>query len=202
MKIGILSILKFFLGLLLLPAVVNVTIAFYNQLQSLERLHVIFFYGIIAYVIMHLFIFTPIGFFQFWQKIFADLFKFSTIMASIIPMIIPLITTLILLLLYLLKPALKVHEIDRYVVFAVGFFFAMHVILIAHQLYGEDNNVIKPNYLFSFSLVYILNIILVAALLGLNFEKFSFLNFLRALGELLEKTYLALYHKFLILKKT
>lgn len=201
MKIGLLSIFKFLLALVLLPAVIAVTTAFQNELASLKALEETFYLGVIAYVVMHLFIFTPVGFFQFGQKIFGELFKFSAIASSVVPMVIPLLTTSILLVFYLLKPAVKNHAFDSQIVFAVGFTLAMHIVLVAHQLYDEDSNGIKPNYLCSMILIAIVNLCLVAALLDLCFDNFSASAFLESSWKLMSKMYHVFYHKFLLLKK-
>jgi len=196
LKAGLLGFLQFLLAVLLIPAVAVITLAFHREMTALIALYDVFLWGAASYVFMHLFIFTPQGLYHFWQRIFADLFRFNGFLAETVPLVVPLLSTLILLVFYIINTFFKAQLIPQVSVFMVGFTFALHVVLTAQDLYEQDSNPLKPRYLFSLIVIFIINLFLLVTLLQLSFEMVSVQDFFRQSLQLLEETYLFLQDRF------
>lgn len=177
MKTGIVSIIKLLIGLFFVPVVIAVTFSFRKELSGIGSAYDFFVWGVLAYVIFHLFIFVPQTLYQSGQRVFADIFGFFPRIASVMSIIVPLLPCMALFLLYICASSLKVPGVERYFMFVAGFVLAVHVILTAKDLYEEDVSRIKGRYLLTLCLVYITNIVIVAFLVGLNFSQFSFSKF-------------------------
>ncbi len=187
---------KILLAALFLPLVVAVTVGFHKQLVGLDKLQEFVIWGVWAYTLMHLFLFKPVGFFHFWQKIISDMFRFSPTAATVMPQVIPVIPLLILLLLYIFNTLLRLDHLAKYFLFAAGFAVTMHVVLIAEGLANDDPDPVKAHYLFSIALVYIANILIVVLLLDLNFHQVLFSDFIREVWNVGYGIYGFLYRKW------
>ena len=195
MRYGLFSILKFFLAIVLLPLVIAVSIAFYQQLMKMDQLSPFFIWGVFSYVIMHLFLFVPQYTYEFGQKVFASFFPFSVVLAKLVPLIAPLWMTLLLVLYYIVSTIFKMKGIGQFFVFMGGFTLSLHIILTAQDLHDEDSNALKANYLFSISLIFILNLFLVSLLMSLDFKQFSFVSFFDAMSTIAKEIYASFWHK-------
>ena len=193
MKTGIVSVVKFLIGLFLVPVVAAVTFSFREELSGIGSAYDFFVWGILAYVIFHLFIFVPQTLYQSGQRVFADIFGFFPRLASVMPIVVPLLPVMTLFLLYICASSLKVPGVERYFMFFAGFVLAVHVVLTARDLYEEDMARLKGRYLLTMCLVYITNILIVAFLIDLNFSEFSFLKFFWAGAENIGNAYSGLF---------
>ncbi|MFP4473861.1 MAG: hypothetical protein ACLFPX_08390 [Candidatus Omnitrophota bacterium] len=186
---GILGVIKFAVFILIFPAVVGVIIGFEHALSEAKDLTDPFWWGVIAYTLFHLFVYTPQPLFQFVRGVFAEIFAFSPFLSEMVPLIIPLATTLLLLVVFLLHALLGWTVRPVWVVGLTGFFFAMHVILTAQELYEHDESHLKGHYLFGMGVVFMFNMLVLALLMDLNFLKFDAAKFLFVTWETLKDTY-------------
>lgn len=178
MKDWAFGIVKFAGAVALIPALIAVTQGFSSELTGLRILEARFYQGAAAYVLIHLFVFQPVMLYQAGQKIFADVFRFSAWVAQSLPLAVPLYSTLLLLVYYITTTIFHIRGVEEYMMTAVGFTLAMHLVLAAQDLSESDRAGIKPHYWLTMSLTYIFSLATVAALLALNFPQFSFPAFL------------------------
>lgn len=174
---GLLGIIKLVVFVILLPVIIAVITGFQKELAAVVRGGDAFWWGVIAYTIAHLFIFTPQALYRFWQGVFMEICSFSGVAANMLVLAVPIITTILLLVYFLVAVIFNQTWGQESLIFFTGFTMALHVILSAQELYDEDESKLKGHYLFNISLVFIVNVFLVVLLLDLIFKKFGFLGF-------------------------
>lgn len=172
------TILKFIGFILIIPVVITTTLAFCEQLGAIPKgFQHFFLYGVIAYLIVYLFIVGMQGFHALGQSAIAAIFRFFPPLSAVVLFIIPTYTILFLAILYFVSSTISPVEVNHYLFFFASFSLAMHLILSAQSLRELDKSAVKPGYFFSLSLVYIINLVLVALLLSLNFKDYSISGF-------------------------
>ncbi|HRZ40167.1 MAG TPA: hypothetical protein P5246_04075 [Candidatus Omnitrophota bacterium] len=199
MKIGLLGVLKLIGFICLLPVVIAVTGAFSGEIAKLGSLADLFWYGVIAYVLFHLFVFTPQGLYHFFQGIIAEIFGFSTILNAILPDVIPFLTTVLLLVVYVAVNLMNLKGWEAALMFFTGFSLSMHVVLTAQDEYEEDETHLKGHYLFHAGLMYITVLALVMALMHLCFESSTFIDFWNKAYETSGAIYRFVLHKLRVI---
>jgi hypothetical protein len=194
MKEGLLAIVKFFSFLLVLPLIIAIALAFQSQVFGLPvHKEQWFVWGIVAFMLMYLFLYNFKEVHIFGQTIVANLLKFFEPLGQVGTLIVPIYTVLIICLYLILNVLGLSVPYERYLILAVGFSVVMHVVLTAHQLYEADSGPIKAQYLFAFGLAFIANIFIIALLLGLVIQEFSFIGFFKALSHHASSYYQAIY---------
>ncbi len=177
MKTGLLGVLKLAAFVCVIPVLIGVTAGFSREILELKQFADFFWYGVIAYVLFHLFVFTPQGLYHFFQGILTEIFGFSSILSSILPDVFPLLTTVVLLVFYVTANLMNIRGWENVVLFLTGFSLSMHIVLTAQDEYEEDETHLKGHYVFSAALMYIAVLALVMLLLHLCFESVTFFNF-------------------------
>lgn len=177
---GILGIVKFLFFIVSLPALIAVILGFHHELLTLVGNGESFWWGVIAYVIFHLFVFTPQAFYRFWQSVFMEICSFTGEVANALVIAVPIIPTVLLLISFLAVVIFGQKWNTEYLIFATGFTLALHVILSAQELYETDESQLKGHYLLHITVTGVINIILIAALMDLVFEKFIFMSFAKS----------------------
>jgi len=172
------GIIKFILGICLLPMVYAVSAAFLNEFSLVDKaLQDVFWCGIVVFLIIYLFVWEPVFIYLRGQKILEILFAFVRPLVRVAPYLLP-IYTIILFLFYLLASlVLKQKELVNYFVFLAGFSIALHLVFGAKSLRTKQGDFLKGNYIFGFSFVYIVNVVIAALIINFVFDKFSFVNF-------------------------
>ena len=72
---------------------------------------------------------------------------------------------------------IKSEGLIKYFIFFLGLTFILHLVFSAKTIQAKKGDFLKANYIFGFSFVYILNIILLSFGLNIIFKEFSFVNF-------------------------
>ncbi|MDD5774401.1 MAG: hypothetical protein PHS64_00490 [Candidatus Omnitrophica bacterium] len=180
-KKGSLSLLKLILGLVFLTFVYSSTLAFIEEFKNVgPKFQKPFWDGLIAFVLFYFFVWEPVKLYQRGQKILEAIFRFMAPLVKVAPYVLPIYT----ILLFCLYPLVNlVFPDDRtlvYFMFMIGFSIALHLVFGAKALRTKQGDFLKANYLFGFTLVYIINIVLLGLMLNLVFSKFSFVNFFNA----------------------
>lgn len=172
------GILKFILGILLLPFVYSFTRAFIDEFLLLGRLiQINFLAGIVCFLIIYLFIWEPKIFYKSGQRFLEVIFHFFAGLVKVAPFVLP-IYTIILFLLYFLTPFIgKSQELNNYFVLLIGFSTIFHLVFSAESLKSSQAGYLKANYIFGICLIYIINIILLSFGFNLIFKEFSFVTF-------------------------
>jgi hypothetical protein len=174
---GLFGIIKLFLFIIFLPILLAVIMAFQKELMTLVENGVSFWWGVVGYVIFHLFIFTPQALYRFWQSVFMEVCAFSGAAVNAIVVAVPIIPTILLIIYFLAMIFFDKNWNPELVIFVTGFSLAMHVILSAQELYESDDSKLKGHYLMNISLSFIINIVLIVVLFGLVFDRFAFIPF-------------------------
>jgi hypothetical protein len=178
----ILSIIKLLLGLSLLPFVYSASVGFLKEFGLVEKtLQNYFWSGVISFIIFYFFIFEPARIYQKGQKLLMLIFKFFAPLVRVAPYVLPIYTIIIFCLYPIFHLIFNTKEtaanFSSCFIFLAGFSIALHLVFSAKSLRNRQGDFLKSNYVFGFSLVYIINILLIALLLSLILEKFSFVNF-------------------------
>lgn len=170
------SIIKFALALCLLPFVYSVSVSFLEELVVVEKAaQRSFWAGIISLLILYLFVWEPVIIYAKGQKLLEMLCVFFKPLVRVAPYLLP-IYTLVLFAAYWLAAYVLRWE-AQFVVFLIGFSLALHLIMSAKTIRGKQGDFLKANYLFGFSFIYILNILLLGFFFSLVFDPFSFVHF-------------------------
>lgn len=164
---------KFVLGVCLLPFVYFSTISFLSQFGLMDKpFQDHFWRGVVTFLIIYLFAWEPAIIYVKGQKLTELFFSFFKPLVRVAPYLLPVYTLLLLIIYGALSGFLK--GALNYFVFLFGFTLCMHLVFSAKTIRGKKEDFFKANYMFSFSLIYIINLLLVAFFLSIVFEKFSF----------------------------
>lgn len=168
MKEGLLSIVKFFCFLLILPLLLACTLSFYHFLLVIPpiKLHWLY-WGTGIFVLLFLFLYHFQEVYQAGQGIVVKLLGLLGPASNPASLIFPLYGVLFICLFLILNVMGLAVRYEGYLLLVISFSLSMHLVLIARQLFDEDNGPIKANYLLSFSLALIVNLCLFVLLLTL-----------------------------------
>ena len=178
MRKRIFAIIKLALGLALLPFVYSVTISFLGQFGLIEKsLQNYFWAGVLSFLLVYLFVWEPAKIYAKGQRILEVIFQFFAPLVKVAPYVLPIYFVLIATAFLLLSLAIKSKEFISYSISLFGASLALHLVFSAKSIRGKQEDFLKANYIFGFSLVYIINLTLLAFFLNLIFEEFSFVVF-------------------------
>lgn len=171
-------IIKFILGICLLPFVYSSSVSFLNEFIGIDKGYQSYFWwGVITFLIFYLFIWQPSIVYLKGQKLLEIIFSFFRPFIKIAPYLLP-IYTIILFFLYMILSLLffSSHLVNIFA-FLFGFSISLHLVFSARSIRAKQNDPLKVNYIFGFSLIYIINLGLLSLLFNLIFKDFSFMNF-------------------------
>jgi len=179
----LLLLLKIVLAILLLPVVMGMTYAFQAELMTFEpAVRQALFVGMVSYVLMRFFVYDFAVIYGFGQGIVTTVFQFLKPLVNAAPYVLPIYTLAIVIAYGILSVMGKLEgEAQGIFLFLSAFTFTMHIVLTAQDLYNKDSVVGKPNYFFGMSLVYIVDVFLMALLMSLAVQGFSFPRFFQEL---------------------
>lgn len=200
MKDAFLMLIKIIFAVLLMPICYALTSGFLREMPMIGDYAIFFTWGVVVYVLLQLFFYTPQGLFQVGQKVFGEIFKSIPLLAACVPLFVPIMPTIVLVACFVTISFFDYLPAKSYFMFFAGFTFAMHLILSAHAEFEEDTSGLKPHYLFLFSLTYIFNIVILASLLALNFSEFSLTNVGMSAYDTATNIYTAVYNQLFMIK--
>lgn len=199
MKDKIINILKFVCFILLLPVVITGTMAFIKGLDGLlYELTSFFVRGILIYLIIHVFLYEPKPVYQYGQNIMSAIFGFFAPLVKVAPFVLPIYSMIFLILFYLASLIFKSADIGHYFMFLVSFTLTMHMVFTAGALREKDKNVVKPDYLFAMSLIYVIDMSIMALMLGLILTDFSFPQFFSETTRMTGNVYHAVFFQLFV----
>ena len=196
------AILRLAIGVISLPVIIPASKAFYTQLSNIAFMDsknpLWFLYGAASYIIMHLFFFKPHFFYNLGHEgvhVLSTWLSFgkaknlkvsdrggsvqttkSNFFISLSPYFIPIYTIIISLTYFFIAKFTDAAVYLPYFIFFIGFTFAMHIVMTAEALRVMQPDLIKTGYLFSLSLIYVLNVFLAGFIISLIFAGFSFVD--------------------------
>jgi len=175
------------------------TTGFVNELFLLDPMQSnCFLWGIIGYLVFHLFIAEPYGLYQYGKGLIGDIFKFFAPLVVVAPLVLPIYSILLLILFYFSTFLVKDTDLSVYFLFFASFAFAMHMIFTARDLRQQDSETLKSQYFFSIALIYLVSLLAVALMLHLSFLRFSFVNFIKATLSISDGIYTAIFNQLFV----
>jgi hypothetical protein len=195
----LLSGLKFLLFVLLLPLIFAMTTGFMNELFLLDPVQSnCFLWGIVGYLVFHLFIAEPYGMYQYGKILIGNIFKFFAPLVVVAPLVVPIFSIFFLILLYFAPYVFKNIDLSVYFLFFASFAFAMHMVFTARDLRQQDAETLKSHYFFSIALVYIVSLATMALMLHLSLSRFSFVHFIQITFHVSEEIYRAVFNQLFV----
>jgi len=173
-----LSILKFILGLILLPLVYSASGSFLIESSQVRFYSQAYFWsGVGVLLAIHLFICELDEVYLKGQKIVEAIFWLLKPLVRVAPFVLPIYLILAALVYGVIVLWSGSTGVKNVFVFIFGFTGTLHLVYSAKAMRSREDDFLKANYIFGFSAVYILNIVLLAFLFSLIFTRFSFADF-------------------------
>jgi hypothetical protein len=172
------GIIKFILGICLLPFVYSVSAAFLNEFSEVEKtLQNYFWSGVISFIILYLFIYEPVVIYNRGQRLLEIVFTFFKPLVKVAPYVLPIYSIVIFIGYLFLSTLFKTKEPLYYFIFLFSFSLTLHLIFGAKSIRSKQGDFLKANYIFGFPFVYIIDMLLLSFCLNLILREFSFVNF-------------------------
>ena len=194
--------LRFLLGLAAVPIAVIASIVLYHQVglvQQLSKNQSYFLAGIVIYLVVHSIFYKPAYLYILGHESTHALFTWlcggrvtsfratfrggrvtttkSNFLITLGPYFFPVYTVLISCAYFFVSLFSETGRPASVFIFLIGFSWAFHIVLTIYFIKMEQPDIMKMGALFSIVLVYIINLIIVAFILGLFFPEISFLGF-------------------------
>lgn len=211
-------IVKVILGILLLPVAIAATVAFSQELAAIKHLHTLsgyFLKGVVIYLIMHLVLYKPTYFYVLGHELAHALATLicggrvssfhassrgggvlttkSNFFIALFPYFFPTYTIFFWLVYFLISLFRDISSFAGQFLFIIGFTLSLHLVMTVDSMKVKQSDILKTGYLFSVSLIYTLNILLLGLILSLVFKDFSFSVFFHALVNQTSSSYYAVY---------
>jgi len=172
------AIIKFILGICFLPFVYSGSVAFLNEFSLIGKSYQNYFWsGVITLLLIYLFVWEPVIIYAKGQKLLELIFTFFKPLVKVAPYLLPIYTVVLFIAYELLSLAVKEPWVLEYSIFLLGLTISLHIIFSAKSLRLKSDDFLKANYIFGFSFIYILNLVLLSFCINLVFKEFSFVNF-------------------------
>jgi len=173
------DIIKLILGICLLPFVYSTTVAFLNQIASIDiSLQNYFWAGVVTLVLVYLFVWEPTVVYERGHRLVEIIFSFFQPLVKFAPYLLPIYTIVLFILYLFLCIFIRDKWLHEWAMFLFGLSIALHLIFAAQSIRSKKGDLLKSNYIFGFSFMYIISLGLVALFLNFIFKEFSFVNFL------------------------
>ena len=219
----LIKILRFFASILLIPACIAITISFYNGIISIRTVSesgLIFILGALSYSVLHLLLFKLDFLYVLGHELMhgiATLFsggkvvkirvgrkdgsiKTTTpnIFVMLAPYLIPGYTVFVTLVYFALSFFMDVSRFSGFFIFLIGFTLMFHLSYTAESIRGKQSDLVKSGYLFSFSFIYIVNLLIVFSIVSFLFKQASFYDFLSGLYERSKEFYYSFWRQLFL----
>jgi len=195
------GIIKFILGICLLPFVYSSSVSFLSEFTLINKLlQNYFWWGVISLLIIYLIIWEPTIIYVRGQKLVEIIFTFFKPLVKVAPALLPVYTIVLFILYSLLSFIFKSDSLIKHFIFLFGFSMALHLIFSAKTVRSKQGDFLKANYIFGFSLVYIINLILLAFGLNLIFKEFSIVNFFNKSFQIANNIFYAVFKQLFLNK--
>ena len=174
----IFGVIKFILGICLLPFVYSLSVYFLKELGLIDlKLQFYFWSGVISFLVIYLFVWEPVLIYAKGQKLVEIIFQFFHPLVKFAPYLLPVYTLVLFIAYAFAAVTFKSPGLVNYFVFLFGFSIVLHLVFSAKSMRSKQGDFLKSNYIFGFSFIYIVNITLLAVGLSLIFKEFSLVDF-------------------------
>lgn len=193
------GLLKLFLGVVMLVFVYSFSRSFLSELGLIESEYQRYFWsGIISMLLFYLFVWEPAIIYNRGYRLVEFLFNFFKPLVRVAPYLLPIYTIVLFLAFVVLFYIFQLKNTVGYFVFLFGLTIALHLIFSAKTIRGKKGDFLKSNYVFGFSFIYILNVFLLALILGLIFNKFSVVDFLENSFQIASSMFKAVFRQLFL----
>ena len=195
------GLIKVILAILILPFVYSSIVSFLNEFAQIDtHLQQIFLNGIITFLAIYLFIWEPVLIYNKGHKLLEIMFSFFKPMVNVAPFLLPIYTILFFIIYGLLSLGISGAWLMEYMLFLVGFSTILHLTFSAKTIRSKKGDFLKANYIFGFSFIFILNLMLLAFGFSLIFAKFSFVNFCNVSFTMAKSIFYAVFKQLFLFK--
>ncbi|MFH1458606.1 MAG: hypothetical protein ABIG31_05545 [Candidatus Omnitrophota bacterium] len=169
---------KFILGVCFLPFVYAATVSYLREFSRVGKTFENYFWmGGITLVLLYFFIWEPSVVYSKGQRLLEFVFNFFKPLVKVAPYVLPVYAIIIFVAYELLSLAIKSPWLLRYSLFLLGLAMTLHIVYSAKTLRSKKSDFLKGNYIFGFSFIYIVDLILLSLFMSLMFAEFSFVDF-------------------------
>ncbi|MCX5693517.1 MAG: hypothetical protein NT014_00010 [Candidatus Omnitrophica bacterium] len=193
------GVIKFILAIIILPLVYSSIVSFINEFTQIDTgLQQIFYNGIISFLAIYLFIWEPAVIYNKGHKLLEIMFSFFKPLVNVAPFLLPIYTILIFIIYGLLALGVKSDWLIEYTLFLIGFSSILHLTFSAKAIHSKKGDFLKANYIFGFSFIFILNLMLLALGFSFIFEKFSLVNFCNVSFTIFQNVFLSVFKQLFV----
>lgn len=218
---------KFIIGILLLPACIFYTVSLYRQLENIKLLlsnQVYFLIGAVSYLILQSLFFKPTRIYVFGHELMHAIptwffggevkgFKVSkkggsvkttksNFIIALFPYFLPVYTIFFFLVYLIVNMFVSLSGYVHYFIFLIGFSLTFHIVMTVDFLKTKQPDLMETGYLFSLSLIYMVNLCAVILILIFIFKNdVSFLDFIKEGYELTKVFYIAVFRQLFVVRK-
>ena len=199
--------LKTVIGILFLPLVISVSTAFYSQFGNFEVIFTTaqqyFLFGIIGYGLIQLFLFKPVYIYVLGHEVVHVLATWlclgkvtsfnvssaggsvstskSNFFISLSPYFVPIYSIIVVITYYIVNDIFLFGFLAKsYFMFVLGMTLAFHIVMTVDTLKTKQPDFLKAGHITSSVLIYVMNMTVISAVLGLLFQSFSFRTFIKS----------------------
>ena len=196
----LLCVIKLLVGLSFLTFVCSSTVAFIKEIGVIDpKFQKSLWQGVIVFLVVHFFVWEPAKLYQGGHRVLELVFKFFAPLVKVAPYVLPIYTILLFCLYPIVNHFYPYDETLITFVFLIGFSFIMHLVFGAKSLRTKQSDTLKANYIFGFTLVYIIDMVLLALGFSLIFEKFSFVSFFSSAYQTSQEIITAIVRQLLVM---
>lgn len=188
---------RFIIALLLLPVNAVLTVAFFKNFlyfKEIQHGEIVLLAGFISYLLLHFILYRPVFMHvmahelthAFWATLFGGKVKAlnvsheggsvtmdkSNFLVVLAPYFFPFYTVLALLV-YII---VDIKYVD-YIMFLIGFTYSFHLALTLYSLKQKQTDIKEFGLLFSFTFIYLVNLLMLAGIIALGSKQYNMLNF-------------------------
>ena len=173
------GIIKFILGVMLLPFVYSATVSFSKSFSVVDAAQQENLWaGMVTFLVVHLFIWKPTVIFAKGQQVIEVLFSFVKPLVKVAPYLVPIFAIILFALYKISAVMVSPGRLLPQFMFFFGFFIALHLVLSAESLRSKEGDFLKANYIFGFSFLYLTTLLVIALCINATFKHFSVVGLL------------------------
>ncbi|MFC1624030.1 hypothetical protein ACFL28_01740 [Candidatus Omnitrophota bacterium] len=217
------KILRFIGSIAAIPLCVAVTVGFYKGIISIRSISgsgLIFILGAFSYSVIHLLLFKLNFLYVLGHELMhavATLFSGGKVMGikisseggsvktttpnflvTLAPYLIPGYTVFIAVLYFLLSFFVDLGRFSGYFIFFVGFTLMFHLVYTAESIRQKQSDLVRTGYLFSITLAYAVNLVIVFGIVSVLFKEASFFDFLSITYEKSKELYYSFWRQLFL----
>lgn len=219
--------LKFIIGVLLLPVCFYSTVSLYRQLENIKLLlsnQIYFLIGAVTYLILHSLFFKPMRIYILGHEAMHAIpawffggkikgFKVSkkggsvettksNFIISLFPYFLPVYTIFFVIIYLIVNVFYNLSDYLYYFIFLIGFSLAFHIVMTVDFLKTKQPDLLETGYLFSLSLIYLVNLCVVVLILMFIFKnEVYFPDFVKTGYDLTRNFYIAVFRQLFVVRR-